>query len=85
MFYLLQQLIRNQMALGLTYLEEGDITIKLKTFNPKNTLMTMIFKTAETEMASWAPTESQNRLWIKDENLFQKVRHTVRYEQKCID
>ena len=55
------------------YLEAGDITIKPPSFNPQNTLVSMTFKAAETETESWVPTESSNPLWIKEENLFQKV------------
>ena len=60
MFCVLQQLIRNQMDLGLMYLEVGDITIKPPSFNPQNTLVSMTFKAAETETVSWVPTESSN-------------------------
>ena len=72
-YYFPQHLVHTQMSLGLTCVEEGDILIKPKTFDPQNTAVTMMFMKADTERDSWVPSLRNDPLWIKDENLFRMV------------
>ena len=56
------------MSRGLNFVDDGDIQIK-----PHTTEVQMTLKAADTETASWVPSERDDPLWIQDEGLFRKV------------
>ena len=58
---------------NLQPVEEADLDIDCKEFNPENSKVMMKFRVAKSESANWVPSEDDDPLWQEDKKQFTQV------------
>ena len=58
---------------NLQPVEEADLDIDCKEFNPEKSKVEMRFRAAKTESANWVPSEDDDFLWQEDKKQFAQV------------